>query len=85
MVVRRRIAKSGLLLVVEGVIGVGLQIDDRVKQVVLGRVVVEGATCCTCHLLDWQGPAGLNRTWTELHLLGWNRNEIDQVLLRGVF
>ena len=81
LVVRRRVAKSGLLLVVEGVIGIGLQIDDGVKEVVLGRIVVQGAAC---RLLNWQGSIGLNRAGAELHLLAWNRYEIDQVLWRCV-
>ena len=78
--VRRRVAKSGLRLVVEGVIGVGLQIDDGVKKVVLGRIVVQGAACYTCRLLNWQGTIGLNCARTELRLLALNRNKIDQVL-----
>ena len=65
------------MFVVEGVIGIGLQIDYRVKEVVLGRIVVQRAAC---RLLNWQGSVGLNRARAELHLLAWNRYEIDQVL-----
>ena len=47
-------AKGGLLLVVESVVVVGLQVDDRVEQVVLRGIVVQGVTCYTCRLLlDW--------------------------------
>lgn len=81
LVVRRRVAESGLLLVVEGFIGVGLQIDDGVKDVVLGRIVVQGAAC---RLLNRQSSIGLNRAGAELRLLAWNRYKIDQVLLRCV-
>ena len=78
-------AKGGLLLVVESVVVVGLQVDDRVEQVVLRGIVVQGVTCYTCRLLlDWQSPVGLYRARAELHLLTRNWNEIDQVLLRCV-